>query len=1357
MADYSINPDNIPAPSEDIDISPFGRRNQSILGGYVGRLIAGIPAAPTGLYTLANMGTEYLGLGTLPGAEGAREITEGIINNADAWGSKLAGEELDPGLLSNNTWANKIGTAIDVMGTALPVTGGPVMKMYQALKNVDTGSKAVNKTVSIATEAASYFSPLIPTKNPKTVLAVGAGLGGGTTVAVDLMTPPKTDPEIDQEIELFKQRWGAVNTQLNEAANAGTDQAIDGIGASFDAKSDLAMQQAIANFKAADWSNPIEVEDKKARVIAAGVPELGDYKGAALGVISLAGIAAFAYHKRAALNEKILLPFFGGKEYGKAAKGDFITKPDATNLPARDVFAAEVADASIPAKRESLNPEIMGINFEKATNAYDIQSQRLRIDGKLADSSTTLMRPLDDYVRDVVKLSEVPADLQLFREGANFASESNNRLNSWLAKVHPKAAGKISADDPVAISSYEKWLAAEKAHAKSGISPDDIEAKHAFHTADASGKVASFADIRAKYTAAMAHPTVGPLLREHADITKKIGLDYRLEQGLMPKGEYTRLLNAHPTFYPVRIDKPHMSSLDLSSRGGRLEPGDIVKELFPFIRETVTDVAHQKAVRVAIMELRDRAAKGDVRASELIGRDAPFNMNGYISDKMVAYRNWKGEARMIEVRDPTYRRSMQAGAGTAALRLNEGAIKVIAFPSRMLEAATTGPLSVIPGTAFAPLNFMYGTGFSIINRPAGTVAGGIDRLVQNAGIFGKNAAGINRGFRGDPTHFALAAGEILPSVVAVLSKNIARSMEASVRNNGWIASAVGPATVDAWAKSMSNYYKSTMIATMESHALRGGATPMTRNVVTTMDDLEASLSKVNLPVNVYKNVRDFVHDILGAVGNAPQVSFFRQNKGRMSEDLLVHHTRNIMGDPSKSGLGNSSVGKSIIQGSILAPWGGVTLQSFSRFAHSIRTNPSGTAMAIFNGVAMPTILATDWNARIPDYVDPATGKSHSYVDYQYNVRTPEQVSSGIYVAIPGLPPEQGLEIRLDQLIRPFKVMTDIIYGTQMGLQDGSIFKPENIDQLKMYQDNAATRYGLTGDAMKAAFSQVIPAVPTAVNALLGLAGADVQFRSYMDTPQRVVENKAAGATDSTARYTDAKFFGYDISARTEAMFNNLGGQIGRAILGAIESGDRAPKDGLTRSDYISDAGDRWMMNLGQATREVSGLWGHSATISPSQEASSKALQEQMEGLKKLDAASKKLRSLSGAGDSMVGAKGREIDTLAGTGPVQFKDEQMYALGFDAQRFLAIYNRKYAGTIGDLYQQRASIMSSEKVSPQVKQTLVNDVSKKIVETNRAALSAVQQWQWNTSKAYGKNIDLRKIQLDLPITQFKSLLD
>jgi hypothetical protein len=622
----------------------------------------------------------------------------------------------------------------------------------------------------------------------------------------------------------------------------------------------------------------------------------------------------------------------------------------------------------------------------------------------------------------------------------------------------------------------------------------------------------------------------------------------------------------------------------------------------------------------------------------------------------------------------------------------------------------------------------------------------IDKFVQD---YISRPMGMKFGVRGDPTYLLQVGTQMATGVMSILAKNAAGALENVVKSSSWMSGTTSPSTMDVMAKSMSNLYKATTIHAMEQRGLYGGATPTATRTVPTMQDLESRLSASTKASQGWQVTRNFVHDILGAIGNAPQAAYYKQNVGRMADDVLVTRTRNVLGDPTKSGAATSGFGKVAVGGTVITPWGNVAVQSLVALGESFKRNPHGTAMAITTSVAIPSMLITNWNAQL----------GPEYVEYQFRTRTPDQASGSHYLGILGLKPEQGLEIPIDQPMRIFKVLTDILYGYQMGLADGSLWDTKNERMKDAFMDATKTRYysGLSSDAVSSAIGQILPPLPSIGNVFMAAVGSNQIGRNYIDSPTSIVPNKKAGATESTSRTIDNKWFGRSVSAEFEAVFNSLGGQVARAISDTLTGAFGGARQGLSRSDIVSDAGEKVGMRTDKSLRMVSGLWGAATAISPSQEASTKALQELREGMDKLSQASEKLRGIAGNAETMVGAKGRSIDARVGPGPVPFKDDAMTQLAFHAQTFMNRQYAQHAGEISSLYEQRNSAMSSEKLSPKLKQQLVNGISKEIIVANEKALAAVEQWKWGVSKKFGRDIDLRKLKIDEPITQFKEILN
>lgn len=1387
-------------------------KNMSLLdsirtvAGHVGAGIVDIPATVPRVYDLYSKLASWKGSAAIPilgPAMAVHNLTrgedgllpgQGTLNKwGDEWteksleiGGDIAGRKIVTGTPWSNdpdiTTADMAGSAASILTNLIPVTGGPARLLTSAASNFKTGLKLIDDAAPIVAQAASFLSPLAITNSPKTAIAVNAVLGGSIAGAVDMVgnDDRAKKAQTDAENKLYTEQMDGANDVAQKQIQAGVDKSTNAVGEALDAKkqSDIVRTQTQTfslndfakgtvpapapapsmpqTFSLAEFSQPATDVVKPA---PAGISfDFGEHQNIALATtgIALAGAVAGVFNKSI---RKKALEFLGGKEFGKKDLEDAVSETNASNLSIWDVIKTQSIDASTPLLRESSNPEKMRILAEQKAVATLVHFSKLHSEGMFDGSNIRLARTLTETVDDFNAVFANPAKRESVIRTMNALAEQDNQGYAFLRsdKRPGHLSSKRSVDDVRVQQELDSLITRERA-AVSATSPtyaDDIakiENQFAFNKFDpATGMTQARADLVRDIRAGMADPDVARLVNSYKDITRK-SLDYMLEQKAITRREHADLLRAHPNYFPVRSDATHMSPLELSSTGGRLLRGDPTKELFPYLQEVVRSVANEKLNTGFVTDVINSAAAGNKRARELLGRTdlRPDQVNNHNRDKLTLWRDDTGVQRVAEFRDPLVRYALSANAGTAALRMTEGAMKVFAMPARFTEAVNTGPLTAFVGSAFAPIGAAYSTLGVLINRPAGTAAGMADKLIQD---YISKPMGMKFGLRGDPTFLLQVGTQMATGVMSILAKNAAGALENVVKSSSWMSGTTSPGTLDLMAKSMSNLYKATTIHAMEQRGLYGGATPTATRTAPTMQDLENGLSATTRLSRGWQSTRNFVHDILGAIGNAPQAAYYKQNVGRMADDALVTRTRNVLGDPAKSGAATSTFGKVAVGGTVITPWGNVAVQSLVALGESFKRNPHGTAMAITMSVALPSILITNWNAQL----------GPEYVKHQFMTRTPDQVSGSHFIGIAGLKPEQGLEIPIDQLMRIFKVLTDILYGYQTGLADGSLWDAKNERMKDAFMDGTKTRYydGPFSDAMSSAIGQVLPPLPSVGNVFMAAVGSNQIGRNYVDAPTAITPNKKAGATESTSKTIDNKWFGRSVSAEFEAVFNSLGGQVARAVSDTLTSSFAGAKQGLSGTDILKDNvwsedRSRFGMRVDKSTHMVSGLWGASTTISPSQEASTKALQELREGMDKLSQASEKLRGVAGNAETMVGAKGRSMDTRSGPGPVPFKDAPMTQLGFFAQSFMNRQYAQHAGEISSLYEQRNSAMSSEKLSPKLKQQLVNSISKDIITANEKALAAVEQWKWGISKKLGYDIDLRKLKVDEPITQFKPLL-
>lgn len=1374
MADYTINPDNIPDPQDTTtDQPPITEAERwdmlargpgqyfRTLGGYGARFAVNLPAFPASMYSTAsdvlkaasqftvrnggdteNVARAKAALGTLPivgpilttmgatgfdglpDADAARKMTDEFSQKADEVGSYVAGQDLKPGILSDNSPADKIGTVLSIGASMIPVTGGPIKQGFDGLKAVNSGHKVIDGTMKAAAETLPWLSPIIPVEKAAPLIGFNLGIGGSIQVATDLMEQRRK--EVDTAVK-----------QADAEIARGLEQQVAGIDEIFKANQELKQATAVANVQQGTVPSGT---DPVTHVQQASMMSLDDWRTYA----AFAGALALGAGIKSARNGVIRenwAKMFVGPELSKEGAKDFISKQDATQLGLAGMAKAQVLDSTVPlqagAKSVGADPIKYRAQAEEIASAPELHLQSLLNDGRFGNGSTVTNVPMRQYVSGLEGLAGDTAKLETLRKGLVAESEVLNRgrLYNEVNKLPQQAS-----NDPRTLSALLREVNAGGQAA---------EQKYAFHTFDPNtNTVSPTRNLMAEVAAMNADPEVKAVADAYKQITAK-ALEYRLEQNAMTRADFNNMKLRNPSYIPVRMEQSHFAPSNITPLGGRLEIGDPIAELLPYLRQTVTDTAHSTLVSSFIQEMK---AKG----ASFLGREMdPSKVAPANSDKMIQFMTPQGVLRAIEVTDPMIRASLSKEAPTAMVRLAQAASPFFTAPARAIEQLNTGPATALVGSPFAFTNLAYGTGAAMLNRPAGTVAGVLDEAVQKLGLF-KDAKGNAMGFRGDPTFMAQAVVQAAANVEAVLAKNLGKAIESAAASNIFGTNSAMTNTMAKVGKAVSDHYRASIVHEMETRALHGGATPMFNREVTRHKSIEdlfnahQTLLGMNVSNNVkasWNNTRDFVHDIMSAIGSGANAAYYKQNRnaGKLTQQMLDTHTRNLTGDARKGGLATTATGKGLMSTIVHLPWGSVSVQAMSRFAEAARTNPMGTAAAIFNTIAIPTILQTLWNAK--------NGKEYS--DYQLLQRPPSRASSHLYFSIAGAPPEQGLEIPVDQLARPFKVASEIMAGHALGLFDGSHFDAPNADYRQALADSMTRRWSPMGDAMTEALTSVVPAPPAIINAGAAIMGSNQLLRGPFTDPI-TVSNKHPGASESTSRSIDSHWLGFPVSAKFEATVTSLGGQVAQAIADTLNANYQGNKIGLSTSDKVSDFADRYMLRLQDSSREVSGVWGHAATISPRGDASAKVVQEKREGLDKMTQAIQKLNSLKGAGDHLVGGPKRGFDELNGPGPVQFKDDAMKGIAFQTSKFMSgTFTPYYGARIADLYAQRNSVYSNERYPPKMKRELLNANAKDIVVTTRASLTAINQLEAYLSKQTGYKIDMSKIDLDKPITQFEKL--
>jgi len=164
--------------------------------------------------------------------------------------------------------------------------------------------------------------------------------------------------------------------------------------------------------------------------------------------------------------------------------------------------------------------------------------------------------------------------------------------------------------------------------------------------------------------------------------------------------------------------------------------------------------------------------------------------------------------------------------------------------------------------------------------------------------------------------------------------------------------------------------------------------------------------------------------LFDAVQNAPRFAALAQTvkAGRSVEDA-TELARGITGDVSRAGryyrpdgfgmqvdavdrgvttIVAPRVGKFATAARETVPFVNPMIQGMRRLVGSFRDDPVGTIQRAWMHVGLPAFAAYSWNEMM----------GQEYNDYAMSRRSAYDVAMNMYIAIPGLPPEQGIEIPL---------------------------------------------------------------------------------------------------------------------------------------------------------------------------------------------------------------------------------------------------------------------------------------------------------------------------------------------------------
>lgn len=1230
----------------------------------------------------------------LPGAEGLGEATDAVDAFGKKIGDAIAGQPLGNDILRGSpaemsaNWMRQLAAAV------VPVPSKVATAITAPLAKLTTGIDMVDKATVIAGKTIEALTPLAVDATPKGI-ALNAGLQG-------VMAP------------------------IAEAGGQGLAEALQ-----IQAQADDHAKQAGPEVTQA-------AVDMSAKPIQAGfLPSTGDPVADGGLVIGAGAAMLYAAHRRDLVNKVT-------NGITKLATGYDPAKIDDASIQSlRTKFIQNVGEntESLPASlRKTLETgtsypkniidDMIDRNREENASrkgvSTSVREQKFFNEGEFMDTGIKTV-PMNDLI---LKHQELPkigalndADRVLLAE-----QEVNNRQRM----VEKGFGGTLGP-----VGSPQARVALERMANIPGSTPMQTN-RYAINLYNTSTK-----DLLDIVRNGRADPAVREVVDGYNDMMKKSG-DYMASQQRFTPKEIAQFQAENPHYVPPSIKQgerfldPRDPVKNYDPKTGADVPrgletfeqmGSPMERLPSYMDEVFRSTEGMKIKRDYMLTMKRAADAGVPYAKNIIGRDVKPTKEA--EGNFATWRDQYGTQRMTEIKDAVVRDALKNATSPTALQLSNGFMSGV---TKWYESGAVGALSLANATVFAPKSALYAiTAGTAMSRPKGIAMGWLDRLSQDT---------IGVPIPGDIlTMIPDAAIRSVDNIRAVLIERAARVLHNSVMTDGRLTKLWDKATLEKQADTLRGWYAKTAAYELQERGLLGPASFSAVDRSKSFKDPAAALKGKGF----LGESSSFINDILHAISSSPAMSIMAMNKGQ-PEWKVNSAIRNMTGDPGRSGAFRGGVGNQIVSAT---PWGNVYVQSFGKLAGSFGNPTTAAGMqkngmlaaGIFNAAMAPAIMATLWNNSLgPDYTE-----------HQFLNQSPDKAASSIYIGIPGQHPTEGMNIDIDPLMRPFKIMAEGLMGLHLGAFTGELHKDDNSDMKAALAESMNNRYlsfGQNSMAAAVAHQTLLPPVAPVIGTPLAMAGAPM--RDYGNV-RNVSENKKGGFVEGAMQDPEKQSIGYGsfqhvLPAWVDQLVQGVGASGAGAILNmfhgiAKDTNPNAAASGNVTKSFMGAAenqGNEWLQRLGDSTSELgSGALFHTfRAVSPSQEATAGAVKVKVDAMKgisqALAASMHKGMDVDSVGNRKIG-----YEQSLGTHPVGPQDPETMIF---AQQTAAAYKslQPTLQKIGAAYAERQNLQNSNEFTPVQKRALMEQEGYKVIDLNRRMLQDVLRFEAILSQKMGRPV-------------------
>jgi len=283
-------------------------------------------------------------------------------------------------------------------------------------------------------------------------------------------------------------------------------------------------------------------------------------------------------------------------------------------------------------------------------------------------------------------------------------------------------------------------------------------------------------------------------------------------------------------------------------------------------------------------------------------------------------------------------------------------------------------------------------------------------------------------------HIGQSLLEIPRTLSPKMQMFIARSLDQQLGN--WAGQNLGK-YASPWLQGLGKRMEATYMASQDVRLQASGARYGTvlhgqENTVAAHDlalnnAIKTATGPLKLFLSGWKNTFSAIHE-------APASATARKNFGKVTREQWSLETRRLTGDPQAGGeywiggkripfhhtrdqgffrdMGARALTRSVQgygalteAGRVLVPWYNVSVQGLKRIGRAYRANPLKFVAGLYVTQALPAAAAYYWNRSLGK--DP---NGVSYSEYQMNHRSPYNTMLNWYIAIPGRPAAEGIEL-----------------------------------------------------------------------------------------------------------------------------------------------------------------------------------------------------------------------------------------------------------------------------------------------------------------------------------------------------------